>query len=264
VLEFPWKLIRLGPTEQLLFNVTTPDGETKNLIAQHPEIAERLGKAQNLERHPEAPRPAYGNRRRGPVLRRAMGYCPVIPPPRPPDLKAGWSEMANSPQTTARCKLSPEPSAPFLTRNFLPSLARSLPLSACGQRTARNSALHLAHEPRTISSQMTQPGFVWPTSSEWQKVKAVLPVKGTLHPPALTMPPEGTCRPRSPDPVGSKARTANRKSGGFNDPARLKFSGTDTLLAQPAHRQAHSPSTQRKWWHRPPRQHPASPERFWA
>lgn len=42
VLEFPWKLIRLGPTERFLFDVTLPDGENKNRIAQHPEIAERL------------------------------------------------------------------------------------------------------------------------------------------------------------------------------------------------------------------------------
>lgn len=42
VLEMPWKLIRLGPDEQFLFDVTTPEGETKNLIAQRPEIAARL------------------------------------------------------------------------------------------------------------------------------------------------------------------------------------------------------------------------------
>ena len=42
VLEFPWKLIRLGPTERYLFDVTTPEGENTNLIARHPEIAARL------------------------------------------------------------------------------------------------------------------------------------------------------------------------------------------------------------------------------
>ena len=42
VLEFPWKLIRLGPEEQFLFDVTTPEGETKNLHAQHPDIVARL------------------------------------------------------------------------------------------------------------------------------------------------------------------------------------------------------------------------------
>ncbi len=42
VLEFPWKLILLGKTQQFLFNVTTPDGERKNLAADHPEIVERL------------------------------------------------------------------------------------------------------------------------------------------------------------------------------------------------------------------------------
>ncbi len=42
VLEFPWKLILLGNKQQYLFNVTTPDGEQKNLAADHPEIVERL------------------------------------------------------------------------------------------------------------------------------------------------------------------------------------------------------------------------------
>ena len=42
VLEFPWKLIRLGATERYLFDVTKPEGETKNLLAEHPDIAARL------------------------------------------------------------------------------------------------------------------------------------------------------------------------------------------------------------------------------
>lgn len=41
-LEFPWKLIHLGPNERFLFNVTSPEGEKKNLLADHPEIAARL------------------------------------------------------------------------------------------------------------------------------------------------------------------------------------------------------------------------------
>lgn len=42
VLEFPWKLIRFGSDEQFLFDVTTPEGEKKNLIADHTDIAARL------------------------------------------------------------------------------------------------------------------------------------------------------------------------------------------------------------------------------
>jgi uncharacterized sulfatase len=47
VLEHPWKLIRLGEREQLLFDVSQPDGENvkKNQFAAHPEIAARLTKA---------------------------------------------------------------------------------------------------------------------------------------------------------------------------------------------------------------------------
>jgi uncharacterized sulfatase len=42
VLEFPWKLIRLGAEEQFLFDVTMPEGEKKNLIADHADLAARL------------------------------------------------------------------------------------------------------------------------------------------------------------------------------------------------------------------------------
>lgn len=42
VLEFPWKLVLLGGHERYLFNVATPDGELKNLLADHADIAARL------------------------------------------------------------------------------------------------------------------------------------------------------------------------------------------------------------------------------
>lgn len=42
VLEFPWKLVRLGPKETFLFDVTLPDGETKDLLAREPQVAARL------------------------------------------------------------------------------------------------------------------------------------------------------------------------------------------------------------------------------
>jgi len=47
VQEYPWKLIRLGEREQLLFDISQPDGENvkKNQFAAHPEIAARLTKA---------------------------------------------------------------------------------------------------------------------------------------------------------------------------------------------------------------------------
>ncbi len=45
VLEFPWKLVRLGPQEQFLFDVSKPGGETRNLATAHPEITQRLNAA---------------------------------------------------------------------------------------------------------------------------------------------------------------------------------------------------------------------------
>jgi arylsulfatase A-like enzyme len=47
VLEHPWKLVRLGDREQLLFDISQPDGEnaSRNLLAQRPETASRLNQA---------------------------------------------------------------------------------------------------------------------------------------------------------------------------------------------------------------------------
>ena len=42
VLEGRWKLVLLGPEQRYLFDTTGPEGETKNLLAQHPDIAARL------------------------------------------------------------------------------------------------------------------------------------------------------------------------------------------------------------------------------
>ena len=42
VLEGQWKLILLGSQHRYLFDTTTPEGETRNLLAQHPDIAARL------------------------------------------------------------------------------------------------------------------------------------------------------------------------------------------------------------------------------
>lgn len=42
VLEFPWKFIQLGKEERYLFDVTEPEGETRNRLAEHPQLAARL------------------------------------------------------------------------------------------------------------------------------------------------------------------------------------------------------------------------------
>lgn len=47
VQEYPWKLVRLGEREQLLFDISRPDGENlqKNLFAAQPAVVARLTKA---------------------------------------------------------------------------------------------------------------------------------------------------------------------------------------------------------------------------
>ena len=50
VLEGNWKLVLLGAEERYLFDVTSPEGETHNVIGLHPEIAAQLeGKLQSWD-----------------------------------------------------------------------------------------------------------------------------------------------------------------------------------------------------------------------
>jgi arylsulfatase A-like enzyme len=42
VLEGKWKLVLLGAEQRYLFDTSVTDGETRNLLAQHPDIADRL------------------------------------------------------------------------------------------------------------------------------------------------------------------------------------------------------------------------------
>ncbi len=42
ILEGKWKLVLLGPDQRYLFDTSAPEGETRNLLAQNPAVAERL------------------------------------------------------------------------------------------------------------------------------------------------------------------------------------------------------------------------------
>jgi len=181
VLEFPWKLIRLGPTELFLFNVTTPDGETKNLIAQHPEIAERLEaklKTWSDTLNPtglptesvEADQSFFEDHG---VLPKGAA-SPVAGP-------QGW-QVRNGELTTnnGALQIVAGNDAPFLTRNNLdltgPVTATLRLRAKAGGKTTFAWRTDLQDNFATDDTA----AFDWPTSSEWQKVQAVLPVKGKL------------------------------------------------------------------------------------
>ena len=109
VLEFPWKLIRLGPDERFLFNVTQPDGEsaTNNLLAKLPDVVARLEsklKTWSDSLHP--PGLPTGWSIRTPSSSASTGSCPLLhhnteapkPPSRSPKAacKAGCAATARS------------------------------------------------------------------------------------------------------------------------------------------------------------------------
>lgn len=182
VLEFPWKLIHLGRTERFLFNVTTPDGETKNLIAQHPDIAARL--EAKLKTWSDTLKPTglptetvdadQGFFEDHGVLPKGSAAEPIAGP-------QGWM-VRNGELTTnnGALQIVAGNDAPFLTRNKLdlpgPVTATLRLRAKAGGKTTLT--WRTDQENNFVSDKSA--AFDWPSSSEWGEVKAVLPVEGNL------------------------------------------------------------------------------------
>ena len=195
VLEFPWKLIHLGDKERYLFDVTTPDGETKNLISQHPDIAARL----------EA---------------RWKEWSQTLKPPGPPEPHNDQDVMffadhvdhdlprSSQPKTSRKQAAVPGDIQGWICRNGTLTLkdgaliATSNP-GAKGRLFITNSSLDLPG-PVTVTMRIRSQkggkgGFAWrtggemdfapendlsiqwPATMEWQDLSAELPVKGRLQ-----------------------------------------------------------------------------------
>lgn len=199
VLEFPWKLIHLGTNETYLFNVTQPDGETKNLLKQTPAIAARLDAklkawAATLQ-PPGAPDPSndqdqmffaahvdktieQSTKRRPAAKADAKAVVPVE------GTVQGWvcrngtlalqdSALVISPEAGAKA-------APFLARTGLDLPG---PVTATLHiRSRQGGASNLAWrttEQKDFTPENTA-AFNWPTGGDWQEVKVELAVKGRL------------------------------------------------------------------------------------
>jgi arylsulfatase A-like enzyme/predicted NUDIX family NTP pyrophosphohydrolase len=196
VLEFPWKLIQLGTNENYLFNVTLPEGETKNLIAQNPDVAARLaGKLKIWSaglKPPGAPEPnndqdnlffaAHVDKTAGLVTRRrAAGNPPVTSN----DNLQGW--LARNGTLAVRdgaLTLTPDAAAAnarlFFTRSGLDVPG---PVTVTLRARARQGGAATVTW-RTKAEGDFAPGnsatLDWPSSSEWREIKAELPVQGRL------------------------------------------------------------------------------------
>jgi uncharacterized sulfatase len=200
VLEFPWKLIHLGEKERYLFNVTTPEGELKNLAAQNPDIAARLeAKFKTWSatlKPPGAPEPnndqdnmffaahvdktiAQATKRR-PAATKATTKNAVSD-----GSVQGWL-CRNGTLTVKNGALviTPEAgakkAAPFLTHAEL-DLAGPVTstLRVRAKQGGQSSVAWRTHEQKEFAPENTA-AFDWPTSADWQEVKVELPAKGRL------------------------------------------------------------------------------------
>ncbi len=221
VLEFPWKLIHLGEKERYLFDVTKPDGETKNLIATHPDIAARLDAKltawSSTLQPPDLPKSsndqdnqffaAHVNK----TLDQATKRRATTPPVGADGSIQGWlcrngtlavkeGALTITPDTKAKAH-------PFLTCTDIDLVG---PLTATLKVRAKSggaSTITWRTKTASFTPEQTAP-FDWPASADWQEVKVELPETNRLIHLRITPPRSGTgleiqsieLRPRKGEP----------------------------------------------------------------
>ncbi len=198
VLEFPWKLIRLGTNEHYLFNVTHPHGETNNLATKHPEIVARLDakfKTWSATLQPPGPPEpnndqdnkfyaAHVEKTLDQVSKNRAPANPTSPAPVADGSIQGWvcrngslaikdGALTITPDSNAK-------GAPFLacTGIDLPG-----PLTATLRVRAKQggpSSFSWRTKAMKDFSPENSVSFDWPAASDWQDVKVALPVQGQL------------------------------------------------------------------------------------
>ena len=215
VLAFPWKLIHLGTSEHYLFNVTQPDGETKNLLAQNPAIAARLDArlktwAATLQ-PPGAPERSneqdkmffaahvdktieHATKRR-PTAAKAVAPA-VAKNPAPDGPAQGWlCRNGTLAVKDGALVITPEAgtkAAPFLARTGLDlpgPVTATLRLRA--QQGGPSSLAWRTSEQKDFTAENTA-AFDWPASANWQEVKVELPATGRIIHLRLAPPRGGT------------------------------------------------------------------------
>ncbi len=199
VLKFPWKLIHLGTNETYLFNVTQPDGETKNLLAQNPAIAARLdAKLKTWSATLQPPGSAERSNDQDNLFfaahvdktgvqatkRRPAAKTTTKEPPAPDGGAQGWL-CRNGTLAVKDGALVITPEAGAKTAPFLARAGLDLPgpvTATLRVRAKQGGASSLAwrtSEQKDFTAENTA-RFTWPTGTEWQELKVELPAKGRL------------------------------------------------------------------------------------
>jgi uncharacterized sulfatase len=196
ILEMPYKLIALGDRERLLFDITKPDGENiaRNLIKQQPDVAQRLEtklKAWANELQPPGLPTTFDPHHEGLFAEHDLitGTAPTmktgkkVPPAGSID---GWI-CRNGTLAVKDGALTVTPDA-NLSKNARPFLAHSgldvagpvtLTIRVRAKQGGASTFTWRTPAEKDFTAE-NRVAFTWPTSAEWQEVKAELPVNGRL------------------------------------------------------------------------------------
>ncbi len=207
ILELPYKLIALGERERLLFDLNKPDGENiaRNLIQQRPEIAARLETklkawAANLK-PPGLPTKFDAHHEGLFAEHEIIKAAPSVKPSTkaaPEGSIQGWI-LRNGTLAVKDGVLSITPDAdaaknarPFLTRSGLDLAGPvTITMRVRAKQGGNSTFTWRTNAERDFIADNSIP-FNWPTTAEWQEVKAELPAKGRLVHLRITPAKDGT------------------------------------------------------------------------
>ena len=200
VLEFPWKLIRLGTNATYLFNVTQPGGETNNLRAQKPAVVARLdAKLTAWSGTLQPPGPPEANNEQDNLFfaahvdktieqttkRRASAKAEPAPtsPAAASDTQGWVCRNGTLAVKDGALVITPEAgakAAPFLARTGL-DLPGPVAATLRGRaKTGGPASIAWRTSEQKDFIAENSANFTWPTGADWQEVKVELPVKGRL------------------------------------------------------------------------------------
>jgi len=202
--EYPFKYIRLGNRERLLFDITTPEGENieRNLLASHPEIATRLegklnawvdalkppGYDDKFDPHHEGMFTEHG------LIAAREGASPAPAAGEPEGSIGGWA----SPNGILAVKdgalaIAIKPDVPPNARPFITNARLDLPGPATVTlrlRAVKGGASSVTWRTKTESFTPRQVAkFDWPAGADWQSVSVDLPEKARIIHIRITPPP---------------------------------------------------------------------------
>lgn len=200
-LEFPYKFIRLGDRERLLFDVTKPEGEdgAKNLAAKLPAVAARLDA-------------------------KLTAWCDTLQPPGlPARLDAHHEGLFAEHRIIEKAEAAPaaaDPAQGWICRNGTLAVRDGALAIQPGTTATPNARVFITHPGldvpgpvavtlrtraatgggATITWRTNEPAdfvpenavaFDWPASTEWREVNVPLPVRGRLIHIRITPPGTG-------------------------------------------------------------------------